>query len=271
MGLPNCSAAKKCARKESRRQQAFCFVVTMIKAYLIDDDLLILEEMVDMIPWLDNGFQVVGYSVSPETALDEILKFSPDVVFCDLKMPQMDGNTLIAALKENGAACEFVMVSAYDTFEDVRSFYRQQGFDYILKPVQLEEIQIVLERLSKKFGKFPGDACCRASDVNQAFIDLLHYLDKNYHKKNTLDSLSAQFHLNPNYICQLFAKHLSTTLTCYITEKRMEYAKQMLLSGNQLLKEIAVDCGYSNYLYFFKVFKEYYGIAPKQMREAHEK
>ena len=113
----------------------------MYSVYLVDDDTLILEELINMVPWLDNGFEVVGSQTNPETALEEIQFIKPDVVFCDLKMPEMDGNELIKALKEANADSEFVMISAYDSFENVRAFFQQSGFDYILKPVNNEDIQ----------------------------------------------------------------------------------------------------------------------------------
>ncbi|MCR5278971.1 MAG: response regulator, partial [Lachnospiraceae bacterium] len=125
----------------------------MYKVYLVDDDGLILEEMATTVAWLDNGFEVAGSNTNPLKAIDEIRTLSPDVIFCDLKMPVMDGNEFIRQLREDGVNAEFVMVSAYNDFENVRTFFKQTGFDYILKPIDQEEIQPVLERLSEKLSR----------------------------------------------------------------------------------------------------------------------
>lgn len=77
----------------------------MYSVYLVDDDTLILEELTEMVPWLDNGFTVAGGQTSPERALEEIQLLRPDAVFCDLKMPEMDGNELIRRLRETGIDC----------------------------------------------------------------------------------------------------------------------------------------------------------------------
>lgn len=241
----------------------------MYTAFLVDDDSLILEEMTSFIPWMDNGFEVMGYCTDPEAAIGGITEGKPDVVFCDLKMPQMDGNQLIAASREQGYNGQFVMISAYDTFEDVRAFFTQQGFDYILKPVRNDEIQLVLERLAKRLSsgrkqELPDEELLV---VNPAFVSLTVYLNEHYSEKITLDDLSIRFNLGKNYICNLFAKHYNTTLTCFITDLRMKTADELLKDKTRLLKEIAFLCGYSSYVHFFKVFREYYGMSPKQRRE----
>ena len=241
----------------------------MYKAFLVDDDSLILNEMIEFIPWMDNGFEVVGFSLNPEAAIEQILTMKPDTVFCDLKMPIMDGNRLIAVSRERGYNGQFVMISAYDTFEDVRAFFKQEGFDYILKPVQNDEIQLVLERLAKRLSNENMQVTMEEDlmSVNPAFNSLLKYLHEHYNEKITLEDLSVRFNLGKNYICNLFSKHNNTTLTCFMTDLRMKAAAELLCDKTRLMKDIAFACGYTSYVHFFKVFKEYYGISPKQMRE----
>lgn len=239
----------------------------MYTTYLVDDDELILEDLITSVPWIDNGFEVIGSCTDSSEAIDEIMRLSPDLVFCDLKMPGMDGNELIATLKKKGAKCEFVMISAYDSFDNVRTFFKQSGFDYILKPVQIDEIQLVLERLVNRFAKGRGNGRDGEEPAySKRFADLVEYVDANYTEKITLDMLANEFNFSKNYICNLFSKHFNTSLTCYLTEKRMNLAKELLRNKEMQMKEIAARCGYVEYVHFFKVFKEHYGISPKEMQ-----
>lgn len=239
----------------------------MYQVYMVDDDELILEEIVETVPWMDNGFAVAGYSSNPHTALEQILELRPDVIISDLKMPAMDGIEMIRILRERGLDCEFVMLSAYGTFEDSRAFFLLEGFDYILKPLQQAEIQIVLERLSKKLADRQGKTSFpELRGVNSAFSEMVAYITENFSQKHTLRQLSARFNLNENYICNLFSKHYNSTLTRYVTELRMREALQMMKQTQKAFKEIAIDCGYTDYYYFCKVFKEYYGASPTQYR-----
>ena len=74
----------------------------MYRAYLVDDDRFILEELTEIIPWMENGFEVIGSNTDPEKAIEEITELDADAVFCDMKMPKMNGNELIAKLRESG-------------------------------------------------------------------------------------------------------------------------------------------------------------------------
>jgi YesN/AraC family two-component response regulator len=256
----------------------------MYTAYLVDDEELILDELIRTIPWMDNGFEVIGHNTSPNKALEEIEALAPDVVFSDLKMLGMDGNELIRSLKENGVEAEFVMISAYDSFENVRTFFQQSGFDYVLKPVNQDEMQIVLERLLLRLAEkkpqniedgdspeAPGlseDEQAGLASSNSNVSSIITYIDENFAQKITLDSLSKKFGFSKNYICKLLSKHYNTSLTCYLTKKRMEHAKVLLSDKTRLLKTIAIDCGYQEYFRFYKVFKAYYGVSPKEMIES---
>lgn len=239
----------------------------MYQVYLVDDDAVILDEMVTAIPWQDNGFQVAGWCTNPQRALAEIDSLSPQVVFSDLRMPGLNGLSLLAALKERQIDCETVMVSAYGEFEDTRSFFRLEGFDYILKPIQLDDVQIVLERLGRRLlqkGTDTGEA--EESAANPAFQALVAHLSKNYKKRYTLEKLGKKFNLSPNYICNLFAKNHHTTFSRFVTDLRMKEARRLMQDDSLALKEIAINCGYSDYYHFFKVFKEYYGVSPTLYR-----
>ena len=242
----------------------------MYRVYVVDDDALILEEIVESVPWMDNGFEVVGYSTSPHEALEQIPRLHADVIFSDLKMPAMDGIEMIRILREHGFECEFVMLSAFGTFEDSRAFFLLEGFDYILKPLQQAEVQIVLERLARKLTDKPGKAVLpELTGVNSAFTELVIYITENFNQKHTLKQLSTQFNLSENYICNLFSKHYNSTLTRFITELRMREALRIMQQTDKAFKAIAVECGYLDYYYFCKVFKEYYGSSPTQYRFDH--
>ncbi len=239
----------------------------MYGVYLVDDDTLILEELVNMVPWLDNGFEVLGSSTNPVVAIDEIEELKPDVVFCDLKMPQMDGNELIRYIKERKIDTEYVMISAYDSFENVRAFFQQSGFDYILKPVKEDDMQMVLEGLIGKLRKKKPATTEETITDNRTFNSMIDYIKDNFTEKISLDILSEKFGFSKNYICGMFSKYLNTSLTCYLTEIRMAHAQKLLKDSKLLMKEVAMECGYEEYYHFSRVFKAYYGISPKEMQD----
>lgn len=237
----------------------------MYKVFLVDDEELIVKQIADMVPWMDNGFEVIGIETNPVKAVERVLNLKPNVVFTDLRMPNLDGHTFMRTVRESGLDTEFVMLSAYGTFEDARTFFQQEGFDYLLKPLQLPEVQLVLEKLAGKLSnKYPMKADVDEDISNPAFNELVEYVKTNFKDKFTLDQLAKNFGLSAGYICNLFAKHYNTTLTRFVTQARMEYAVKLIESRDYPLKGIASECGYKDYFYFNKVFKGYYGMAPSK-------
>ena len=195
-----------------------------------------------------------------------MLTLFPDVLICDLRMPEMDGNEMIRRIREKGLVCEFVMLSAYDEYDDVRTFFKQSGYDYILKPINDEEIRILLEKLYVKISAKLPEEDLQAVTENPIFNELLKYLDEHFAEKLTLEQIAEKFGFSKNYICQLFKKHFDTTFSIYITKKRMTRAKEMLTDKTLSVKEIAFDLGYTDYHHFYRTYKNYYGYSPKENR-----
>ena len=148
---------------------------------------MILKQIELTVPWMDNGFEVIGTETDSKNAVERVLELKPDVVFSDLKMPYLDGHTFMKTVKESGLDTEFVMLSAYGTFEDARTFFQQEGFDYLLKPLQIPEVQLVLEKLANKLTiKYPQKADKADETINPAFADLVEYVKTHFTEKFTL-------------------------------------------------------------------------------------
>ncbi len=218
----------------------------MYAIYLVEDDPFALEALTQQFPWLENGFQLVGSARAPFQALAELEVLHPDVVLSDLKMPELDGIALMCAAQQKGVQAEWIILSAFSEFYEMRDFFREGGFDYLLKPVQNQELTLALEKLSAKLAQRPKQREEPTGNITPSFIELTHYLEQNFQKQHTLDALSKRFALNPNYICSLFHKHYQTTLTRYLTQLRMQHALAMMQTTHKAYKEIASDCGYSD-------------------------
>ena len=244
----------------------------MYGVYIVDDEKIMVSDLINSIPWLENGFKVIGFNTNPHAAVVEIADKKPDVVICDLKMPGCDGIELIRRIKESSLRTEFVMLSAYPEFEASREFFLMGGVDYILKPLDKNNASLVLEKLSRKLAvknhKNPSIQFVPSQSKN--FDDLVAYVAANFNKKLSLKELSRVYNMSPTYICDLFAKNYESTLTIFITSLRMKEAGRMILEADVPLKEISSFCGYPNYYHFCKVFKAYYGMAPSEYRDASD-
>ena len=99
----------------------------MYGVYIVDDEAIVVQDLINTIPWLENGFEVIGFNTNPQSALKEIFDKQPDVIFCDLTMPGCDGIELIKLIRENNVKTEFILLSAFAEFEASRSFFLMDG------------------------------------------------------------------------------------------------------------------------------------------------
>ena len=246
----------------------------MYSIFFVDDEPLVLESFMSSSVFLECGYCGGGYSINPLDAAQLIEKTNPDAVFTDLKMPGLSGVELTEQLKRGGYCGEVVIISAYGEFEEARRFFKLGGFDYLTKPVSEQELQKLLEKLSEKLsGKLSPetlkteDPFLPAATVSRELNAIAEYLHKNIALKHSLESISEYFHFNPNYICNLFARHLGTTFVTYMKNIRMEEAAKLLQATQKPVKEIANLCGYKDYFYFCRVFRETYACTPTDYRE----
>ncbi|MBR0378626.1 MAG: helix-turn-helix transcriptional regulator [Lachnospiraceae bacterium] len=80
----------------------------------------------------------------------------------------------------------------------------------------------------------------------------------------TLKDIAAHFHYHPNYISALLHRETGRKFSEILLEKRMERAVLLMKNTPLSIEEIAAMLGYSNHSNFYKAFKEYYGVTPRE-------
>lgn len=85
----------------------------------------------------------------------------------------------------------------------------------------------------------------------------------------TLDEIAAEVHLVPQYLCSLFKKETSMTITEYLTRERIDLAKRLILMNADSLTKISADCGFSDYNYFSRTFKRLVGITASEYKKTY--
>ena len=97
--------------------------------------------------------------------------------------------------------------------------------------------------------------------------ELLAYIQEHYTEKITLAMLAQEFHLSEKYVSWYFKEHFAISFMQYVSHLRMTRAKDLLLSSEQSITEIALACGYPSVNFFIRSFKELYGVTPLQYRK----
>lgn len=104
------------------------------------------------------------------------------------------------------------------------------------------------------------------SAKTQSLSEVAAYLEKNYMKDITLDSLSREFFINKFYLERIFKETYGMTVNAYLLQVRITEAKRILRFSDEPLSSIAGACGINDPSYFTKVFRKVEGITPKEFR-----
>jgi two-component system response regulator YesN len=119
-----------------------------LKALLVDDEINIIKNLRQIIPWEQMGIEVIGLAKNGLEALQYIHADYPDILLTDIRMPLMDGLTLLQRVRELNQDCEIMILTGYQDFEYARSALQYGAKDYILKPIHYGELEATIQRVA---------------------------------------------------------------------------------------------------------------------------
>ena len=238
-----------------------------LRVLLVDDEIMIREGFKRLFDWEAHDCEVVGEAADGMEALTRIDSLHPDIVIMDINIPIMNGLKVIQLSRIKHPDIAFVIVSGYDDFSYCREALRLQITDYILKPVNYEEFGTCIDNLKiSLFEQRVSAASEPEKQEERTITGITRYLQEHLADEMSLSVLAEEFHLNPQYISQLFKNEIGVNFLSYLTSIRMENAKKLLLSTSLSIAEVADRSGFGDYRVFTKVFKKSEGITPSQYR-----
>ena len=98
---------------------------------------------------------------------------------------------------------------------------------------------------------------------------VLNYIDRNIKRGVTLDMAAAYVGMSASYFSKFFKKYMGVNFITYVTDRKIEAAKDMLVNTDRPVVNIAYDLSYSETNYFSKTFKKKVGVTPTEYREQH--
>lgn len=116
----------------------------MYKIVIIDDEKWVIEGLKSSINWKEEGFQVVNRGFNGEMALDIVKEDQPDLLITDIRMPGMDGISLLKQIRKNYPGILVMMISGFSDFNHVREALHGGAVGYLAKPFDILEIKTQL-------------------------------------------------------------------------------------------------------------------------------
>ncbi|MGN7359166.1 response regulator transcription factor [Paenibacillus sp. SAF-054] len=250
---------------------------------IVDDEEVIRLGLEKIMSRMDLDIKVVGSYGNGLEALNQLLKTEPGEVDClitDIKMPMMDGLRLIEHVREKMERITIIVLSGFSEFEYARQALRFGVIDYLLKPIDKMQLYELLKRLNHKISNEPDEAPPPEApehsgngleyEAGEHYVvdQIKSYLDKEYDKNFELERLAENTGMSPSYISRLFKTKTGHTITDYLIEVRIEKAKQFLIDHPDLKNyQISQLVGYSDPVYFNKLFKRMVQMTPKDYKK----
>jgi two-component system response regulator YesN len=238
---------------------------------VVEDESLIANNIAKKIQQLNPSFEVVGIASNGLEGLKFTEDYLPNVIFTDIRMPEMDGLQLAKQVHEKYPFILFVIISGYNDFEYAKEAMRYEVSNYLLKPVNYDELAKTLSALETKLlsSRDQFDAATLLHSPNRAkeIVELVkEYIHKNYQNQIDFTSLASEFGFSVPYLSKIFLKYSGITPSKYLRNHRLSISKQLLRNPELSIADISQLTGYLDPFHFSKSFKHVYGISPSECR-----
>lgn len=249
----------------------------MYNLLIVEDEENIRKRIESHIDWENIGFKMVGSLSNGLEAFEFISENIVHVALVDIKMPKMDGLELMRQCNMLKITTKFVFLSAFDSFQYAQTAVNLGAKGYLLKPLKQNEAMVIFQKMIRELEtgrKIKGQKAVVSKDETEVLSGIpvfvkkaMIYVSKNYEDKHTLESISKILYVSPAYFGIAFKKSTGISFVDYLSNIRVNKAKEILTSLSCSIKDVAMRVGYDDYTYFCKVFKKNTGCTPLEYRK----
>lgn len=254
-----------------------------MKILIVEDEENIAKGIAAIIKSQSDMHCHIEFAVDGREALNFARISHPDLLITDIRMPMMNGLELIKILKDEKLCGHGIIISGYDNFSYAQTAVRYGLLDYLLKPVDknrlLELVTHVYHELpqnySKKLNRTLPDIpyFSLKFDIENyptSLKKVINYIEKNYMKDLSLQSISDEFMFHANYISSLINKYTQHSFTYLLDYIRIRKAAELLLFEQDItISEISYLVGYNNERRLYHAFQKRLNRTPGDFRNLY--
>lgn len=262
---------------------------------LIADDEMIERKVLNKTLEKNLGDRLVIYQAeNGRQALELFDSHDIRILILDIEMPGINGIEAAERIRKKDRDCCIIFLTAFDEFAYAKKAITVRALDYLLKPYDERELLLLLEEaihqvegLPEKYGADgQGDAADGTETGTETGAGLTEedgetfensrlwqvrelisqYIRENYSYDISMQDLARSMNYSEAYFCRLFKQCFGKNFTAFLTEYRVDMAKELMRQPTVSIKEIGKTVGYGDPNYFAKVFKRITGQSPTEYR-----
>lgn len=248
------------------------------RVLVAEDEDFIRRGIIYSLNWHKLGCGQVEEARNGLEALEKIQSGQFDLVLMDINMPMLNGlDVLERTCQEFGYVA--VLITGYSDFEYAKRAIHCGSVDYLLKPVDIGELEAAVEKACAERKRrqayaqlqqgtvsrqVPTLVPARSREGSEVVEQIIRYIEQNYPRKITLSMLSRELFYSESFMTRRFKEEMGLNFADYLNRYRIQCALAMLRESRARLSDISTACGFSDYKYFNIVFKKYVGCSAKQ-------
>ncbi len=244
----------------------------MYRVVLVDDERLIIRGLSTVIPWAELGCEIAGTAHDGVSGLELIRSIRPDIVLTDIRMPNMDGLTMLAAIRSEFPGIQMSVLTAYRDFEYARKAITLGVCRYLLKPSNLDELQeavkLMVSRLDAmpQLPEDPDDESVKEAGNHLVKAALAYMKEHCTEQHLSLGEVADHVYVSQWHLSKLLNRETDQSFFDLLGSMRIAKAKKLLADPVLRIHEIAEMAGFSDVAHFSRSFKKIAGCTPGEYR-----
>ncbi|WP_159888355.1 response regulator transcription factor [Paenibacillus puerhi] len=252
-----------------------------VKTILVVDDEPLTREGIrkTLEAWSTGRYHIICAANGTE-AIELLESRAVHLLLTDIRMPEVSGLEVMEVIRSRGHRPVAIVISGYADFQYAQSAIQLGVVNYLLKPVHkrklIEAVEEAIhaqeqrervETMEKLVDPLLMHAKAETKQYSPPIRQAVQFIEEQLHEPLGMSDIAAQIHLNPSYFSSLFKEQTGLTFSEYVTRKRLQKAKELLVQTRIPVADISDRVGYQTAKYFIKLFKDYEGISPTQYRK----
>ena len=244
----------------------------MYRVILVDDERLIIRGLSTVVPWADLGCEVAGTAHDGAAGLELIRSLRPDIVMTDIRMPNMDGLTMLAAIRSEFPAIQMCVLTAYRDFDYARKAITLGVCRYLLKPSNLDELQEAVKQMVSRLDAMPqlpedpDDESVKEAGNHLVKAALAYMKEHCTEQHLSLGEVADHVYVSQWHLSKLLNRETDQSFFDLLGSMRIAKAKKLLADPALRIHEIAEMAGFSDVAHFSRSFKKIAGCTPGEYR-----